>query len=43
MLLYLKDREKAEELLTAASVLAGAAVEKEMEILKIVDKVIDKS
>jgi len=39
----LKDREKAEELLTAASVLAGAAVEKEMEILKIVDKVIDKS
>lgn len=38
----LKNREKAEEILTAASVIASAAINREMEILGIVDKVIDK-
>ncbi len=38
----LKDREKAEEILTAASVIASAAINREMQILGIVDKVIDK-
>lgn len=38
----LKNREKAEEILTAASEIASAAINREMEILGIVDKVIDK-
>lgn len=39
----LKNREKAEELLTAASVLASAAINREMQILETVNKVIDKN
>lgn len=39
----LKNREKAEELRTAASVLASAAINREMQILETVNKVIDKN
>lgn len=39
----LKNREKAEEILSAASVIASAAIDREMQILGIVDKVIDKN
>lgn len=39
----LKNREKAEELLTAASVLTSAAINREMQILETVNKVIDKN
>ena len=39
----LKNSEKAEELLTAASVLASAAINREMQILETVNKVIDKN
>lgn len=39
----LKNREKAEELLTAASVLASAAINREMQILETVNKIIDKN
>ena len=39
----LKNREQAEELLTAASVLASAAINREMQILETVNKVIDKN
>ena len=39
----LKNREKAEELLTAASVLASAAINRETQILETVNKVIDKN
>lgn len=39
----LKNREKAEELLTAASVLASAAINREMQIMETVNKIIDKN
>lgn len=39
----LKDRAKAEELLTKASSIAADAIRRESEILRIVNDVIDKS